>query len=1282
MLFPAQAFSSLPAEETNPTDFSCSPDTVSRPFAGSISDHGSRGSGDPGVVGGLGTSGTVAQPSREADQIYPSFQAGPRSPQEPAARAWRSGWPPSPARDVAPLAHHHSQRYKPSLHLTPPPKKSHRSSISATSLPCLPDLQELHAYVAGRGSGLTAAQVADASWLAAKLATHGKWHREIERAQKKWQRLAPSSSSSQDGAPGGWGRNNLHQQQQQQHDTGNRKHGAAARPARYPVGHHQLQQQQQQQQGGKRGAALRIQTLLDPLIAHHLPSMPAKALSQVLWSWPKTGHVPLWSLTQSLMEQLQLRVCQEACELLPGKLPPQLLSLIASGTAEVHPERLVWEVQQHQKQQQEQLQQQHWQQQQQQEHQQQLWQRQKLFGAGYPLREQQQQQGVEASPEASISISSSSSSAGLDIGGTSSSSSSSVGDMGSQVMQAQALAQLGYTLGTIYYALGRLRDMSQQWELYAERQAELLAPVTAVVFGELTQIPSAVLEARAAASREGQVQPSHTSSSSSSSIDATSSSRSINGIRPARLVETLCVLLYSATRLGFGSSLLKEQLMIPLLQHLLPRIPSLTPDQLALVFSSLAILCRESLPVAPQQLPTAAAAGGRGQGEQQALKPGRDKGHHRFVRHMIEESHVWDTSGWEEEEVNRQWQRAGGQTSSSSSKGSWGEASRSSSGSSRRWGEPPIPNSSSSRGGKPGGSREPRSRLELFESITPPSIAASHAMAILDVFQSCCKHILAAAPAAKRPELITYAWCLATCCGPTSRLTFIPPYLGMVHQPLEAIAAILLESGGTMELHPDQIARLVWSYGKLMYNHDQFFDALADAAVAKARYMSPQDLANTAWGFASVNHSHPELVEVLSREAVRKMSGFKPLELCNMLWSFAVLDHWDPRFSAAAEGVVAGWDLMDLHWSLQKQLLQVHHAHLFKWTTSYPSPEAKAAVVGRVEAAAAAAAGGALRAGKQAAALAAASQARGRQKPLPSSSAAAAAGGREGGSSSICSSWNTRSPAINSSSSSSSNSRQMGPEGTGHLILAAGPLFTLPEDQLPQLRSNIWNQQDVFRESLFQQEVFDTLKKKLKLVTDLEVLIEDLDTKIDAVVYYKGLQICLETDGPHHYTMRHPRVRAGRSVLRDRMMDMAGLLTAVVPVHEWRALEKRQKPRYLLGVLEEAKKRHEQKKVAVEAAAAAAAVAAGDERRGVGFEGKQEWGGSSGNDNETPSNGSNSSSSSSSGGGDHHGSSRAEWLRPGGSLPAAGDHVDRGVVSSRSSSKSSSLRPNELQKLM
>jgi hypothetical protein len=55
-----------------------------------------------------------------------------------------------------------------------------------------------------------------------------------------------------------------------------------------------------------------------------------------------------------------------------------------------------------------------------------------------------------------------------------------------------------------------------------------------------------------------------------------------------------------------------------------------------------------------------------------------------------------------------------------------------------------------------------------------------------------------------------------------------------------------------------------------------------------------------------------------------------------------------------------------------------------------------------------------------------------------------------------------------------------------------------------------------------------------------------------------GRALAVEVDGPYHYTRNMPAKREGATVLRDRMIRLAGLPLVTIPHHQWKDVSGRQ----------------------------------------------------------------------------------------------------------------------------
>ncbi|KAL9178601.1 hypothetical protein ACHAXT_001939 [Thalassiosira profunda] len=66
-----------------------------------------------------------------------------------------------------------------------------------------------------------------------------------------------------------------------------------------------------------------------------------------------------------------------------------------------------------------------------------------------------------------------------------------------------------------------------------------------------------------------------------------------------------------------------------------------------------------------------------------------------------------------------------------------------------------------------------------------------------------------------------------------------------------------------------------------------FFDALAAAAVSRARQFDPQNVANVLWAYAKAEHDSPELFGTLARVAVHRLKEFDARQLANVAWALS-----------------------------------------------------------------------------------------------------------------------------------------------------------------------------------------------------------------------------------------------------------------------------------------------------------------------------------------------------------------------------------------------------------
>merc|ERR1711920_703 len=87
------------------------------------------------------------------------------------------------------------------------------------------------------------------------------------------------------------------------------------------------------------------------------------------------------------------------------------------------------------------------------------------------------------------------------------------------------------------------------------------------------------------------------------------------------------------------------------------------------------------------------------------------------------------------------------------------------------------------------------------------------------------------------------------------------------------------------EFNPQELANMIWAYGRVHYIAPTLFDAVETEAVARGLGLfDPQELAMMVGAYGKAKHAAPALFDAVAAEAVaRGLDKFKPHELAHIL---------------------------------------------------------------------------------------------------------------------------------------------------------------------------------------------------------------------------------------------------------------------------------------------------------------------------------------------------------------------------------------------------------------
>ncbi|GBF98089.1 hypothetical protein Rsub_10835 [Raphidocelis subcapitata] len=432
-------------------------------------------------------------------------------------------------------------------------------------------------------------------------------------------------------------------------------------------------------------------------------------------------------------------------------------------------------------------------------------------------------------------------------------------------------------------------------------------------------------------------------------------------------------------------------------------------------------------------------------------------------------------------------------------------------------------------------SRAPAPLAGARATPAPRAMAPTVTNTLQQVLAAATQRLEELAPQLSPEQVATAAAALGRVCGSHHKFACdgLQSAVPLMTRPLAAMADAVVARPASLPVPRGVSASIAGAYARLMANNTPLFNRLAaDALAWGIESLTPGAAAALAYAFAATNTPHPQLMAAISAHARPRLGGFSQLQLCNLLWSCAVLRHDDPGLLGEAQRLVAAWPLHQLHWTLMLQLLQVHNLYAL-----LHDPRAAGDLHGEIQ--------------------------------RTSSSSGSSSGSRRG---------------------SRISSGGGGSGGGGTARSRSAPLFALPDWALPEVRRVVARDRDPPRMTQFHESVLRTLQLDLGLPARAEVPILQGTASVDAVVAYRGALVAVESDGPWHYTRASPQRRNGKSVLRDRTLEAAGLVPVPLSARDWVRMAAHRRPAFLRARLDEAVAAHWQAQEADAATAEEAAL--------------------------------------------------------------------------------------------